>query len=149
MLLALSKLGAIEDIGRGVRWDAAMLAREVRRRRATLRSMDIGGGAFVAIGHNAGQAFFADLMAVWSAGAAAVVLDSSLTATELETLVRFVRPAAFLTGEAGAITSLSVPTVDLALADVSSSAAAPVAPDPDAPALPPAHRKALSYRSAH
>lgn len=135
MLLAFSKLGAIEDIGRGVRWDAAMFAREVERRFAALASMDIRRGAFVAIGHNAGPAFFADLMSVWSTGAAAAVLDSSLTATEIETLVRFVRPAAFLTGESGATPSLPVATLDLTRAHDAGPAATVVAPDPDAPAL--------------
>jgi oxalate---CoA ligase len=135
MLLPTRNFGAIEDIARGVRWDAPTFAREVERRVATLAPMRIGRGAFVAIGHHGTPAFFADLMAVWSTGAAAACLDSSLTATEIEIVLRFFRPAVCLTGDGGTPTSASVPSIDLGLAEASPAAATPVASDPDDPAL--------------
>jgi acyl-CoA synthetase (AMP-forming)/AMP-acid ligase II len=133
MLLPISTFGSIEDIGRGVRWDAPTFARQVERRAATLARMGIGKGAIVAIGHNGTAGFFADLIAVWSRGAAAACLDSSFTASETETILRFVQPAVFLTG--GAAPPVSVPAVDLDAAESTHTAATMVESDPDDPAL--------------
>lgn len=136
MFFSISSFGAIEDIGRGVRWDAPTFARQVERRVAVLSRMKIGKGVFVAIGHNGTPAFFADLMAVWSTGAAVACLDSSLTVPEIEAALRFIQPAVFLTGDGSAAPPLPVPAIDLdAAAEAAPAGAMPVACDLDDPAL--------------
>lgn len=135
MILPSANFGAIEDIGRGIRWDAATFAREVERRASTLSRMRIGRGAMVAIAHGGTAAFFADLFGVWSAGAAAICLDSALTESELDTIINFSRPAALLTDDTVASSLSPVATLDLGRAETSSAAAAPAASDPDDPAL--------------
>ena len=116
MLLPFTRLGSIEDLGFGLRWDASTLAREVERRAAALCRMQIGRGSIVAIAHHGSAFFFADLFAVWTAGATAACLDGSLTEAELETIVHFAKPAAFLVAGERAASSLPVPVLELGLA---------------------------------
>ena len=81
MFLPLKQLGSIEDLGLGLRWDAATLAREVERRANVLAEFKIGRGSIVAIAHSGSATFFADLFATWQTGAAAACLaDRHLTA---------------------------------------------------------------------
>jgi acyl-CoA synthetase (AMP-forming)/AMP-acid ligase II len=135
MFQLIRKFGVIEDISNGTRWDAPNFARQVERRMAALARMRIDRGAMVAIGHGGTAYFFADLFAVWSLGAAAICLDSALTSGELDTILRFSRPALFLTGEGGATPSFPVPVLDLDKTETSHVAVTPAAFDPDDPAL--------------
>jgi acyl-CoA synthetase (AMP-forming)/AMP-acid ligase II len=102
MLPPVAKFGAIEDVGRGVRWDAATLATEVARRAERLSKLRLGRGQIVAITHGGSAPFFADLLATWATGAAAACLDSALTAPELETVLSFLKPAALLASDTAA-----------------------------------------------
>src|ERR1700682_255466 len=88
--------GGIEDVGLGLRWDAATLGGEVHRRAAVLSRMGIGRGSVVSIGHGGTARFFADLFATWSVGATAACLDASLKPSELRTVVAFSRSAVLL-----------------------------------------------------
>jgi oxalate---CoA ligase len=135
MFLPDRNFGMIEDISSGVRWDAQIFAGEVGRRAAALARMQIGAGQMVAIGHGGSAAFFADLFAVWSAGAAAICLDSTLTPGELDTILRFSRPTLFLTGQGGAARSLPVTVLDLDRSEASDAAVTPAASNADDAAL--------------
>ena len=135
MFLPDRNFGVIEDISSGVRWDAPIFASEVGRRTAALARMQIGAGKMVAIGHSGTAAFFADLFAVWSAGAAVICLDSALTPNELDTVLRFSQPALFLSGKGGATPFSPVTVLDLDQAETPNVAVTPVASYLDDPAL--------------
>ena len=65
--------------------------------------------------HGGTASFFADLLAVWSCGAAAACIDPGLTAPELATVVAFADPVVVLSrGEAKSDIRLPVEIVDLA-----------------------------------
>jgi oxalate---CoA ligase len=106
--------GGIDDIGLGMRWEASMLAHEASRRAAILAQCHIGPGSVVAISHSGSAHFFADLFAVWAVGAAAACLDGTLTDFELQTVLGFIKPAAFLINRADISNAHGVPILDLA-----------------------------------
>jgi len=125
MLAPVAAFGAIEDVGRDLRWDATTLAIEVARRAERLSKMRLGRGQIVAITHGASAPFFADLFATWTTGAAAACLDSALTAAERETVLDFLKPAARLTGNP-----------DAPIEPLNERASAQASPsEPDDPAL--------------
>ncbi len=127
----LKDCGGIEDVGLGIRWDAATLNKEILRRASVLGQMGIKPGSVVAIGHGGTAQFFADLFACWHVGAAAACLDPSLTPGELRNVVGFARPAVFLADEGTLADGLQVPIVNLSIerSHVSSTPALPVALD--------------------
>ena len=129
------KYGGIEDVGLAIRWDAATLRDEVRRRAAVLSQMGIGRGSVVAIGHGGTARFFADLFATWSVGAAAACLDPSLTPGELRTVVDFAKSAVLLVDGAASVDHFSVPIVDLGSERPRSFSGVAPPIDPDDPAL--------------
>jgi len=129
------RLGGIEDVGLGLRWDAATLASEVTRRAAALHAMGIGRGSVVAIAHGASAHFFADLLATWQLRATAACLDRSLTQPELETIIGFSRPAVLLVNGAGPPGTPPLRVVDLASEPPSRLSPPPVKIDPADPAL--------------
>jgi oxalate---CoA ligase len=134
----IGRCGSIEDGGLGVRWEAATLAHEVARRAAILAQRRIGPGSVVAISHSGSAHFFADLFAVWTVGAAAACLDSTLTAPELQTVIDFVNPVALLVGRSRTPHIPAVPVLELA--ESRTSAGLPdlrrvKQPAPDLPAL--------------
>jgi oxalate---CoA ligase len=113
MFLPLASFGSINDLGLGLHWDASTLANEVARRANILTRTRIGRGAIVAIAHSGSAHFFADLLAVWQAGATAACLDDGLTQTEFETILSFTKPAALLVAAARPAGKPSVPIIDL------------------------------------
>jgi acyl-CoA synthetase (AMP-forming)/AMP-acid ligase II len=132
---ALDRAGGVLDLGLGLRWDAAVLRREVERRAGEFARRGIGRGAVIAIAHGGTAYFYADLLAVWRVGATAACLDPALTAREYEAVITFLRPAAILI-DRDATTSVSdVPQVALAAARDAEGAPALAAPDPDDAAL--------------
>ena len=134
-LQSLLGCGNIEDIGLALRWDPAVLVGEVTRRATILSQVGIGRGARVAIVHSGSARFFADLFAVWTVGATAACLDSTLTSTELEIVCRFTEPAAVLVNRSTPSAELSAPILELATCRPSRVEAAFADPDPDDAAL--------------
>ena len=100
----ISALGTIEEIGSGLSWDRDVLAREVQRRAGTLAAAGFDRKARVAIAHGGTAAFFADLLAVWTLGATAAVIDPKLTPSELKILLQYFNPDAVLVARSGAAT---------------------------------------------
>ena len=100
----ISALGTIEEIGSGLSWDRDVLAREVQRRAGTLAAAGFDRKARVAIAHGGTAAFFADLLAVWTLGATAAVIDPELTPSELKILLQYFNPDAVLVARGGAAT---------------------------------------------
>src|SRR4249920_608650 len=96
MFMAIERFGTIHDVTAAVAWSAADLAAEVARRAQALATNGIGSGTIVAIAHGGSAAFFADLFAVWSQGAAAACLDPALTPSERENVIAFCKPRAVL-----------------------------------------------------
>ncbi len=92
MLVSPSRLGAIEEIETGLRWDAAVLGAEIGRRVARLSRLEVVRSSRVAIACGGGADFFADLLAVWSLGATAICLDPALTLSERENVLAFAKP---------------------------------------------------------
>src|SRR5215471_2445837 len=136
MFFDLERCGGIDDAGLGMRWETIMLAREVTRRAAILSRNRIGPGSVVAILHSGSAHFFADLFAVWTVGAAAACLDSSLTSTELHTVTGFVEPAALLINQPKISNLPAVPVLELASHRSPARWAGRTANfDPDRPAL--------------
>ncbi len=109
----LSKCGRINDLELGLHWDSAALRDEVARRAAALTQRGIRRGSVVAVAHSGTAHFFADLLAVWSVGAAAACLDSTLTQGELRTVVEFADAVILLVDGKTPADDLSVPVVNL------------------------------------
>jgi oxalate---CoA ligase len=114
MFSDFGRCGSIDDVGFGMRWETGMLAHEAARRAAILAQRRIGPGSVVAISHSGSAHFFADLFAVWTVGAAAACLDSTLTDLELQTVIGFVKPAALLVNQTKISNTPAVPVLELA-----------------------------------
>jgi hypothetical protein len=110
----LLRCGSIEDAGLALRWDPPILVDEVARRATILSQIGIGRGSKVAIIHSGSARFFADLLAVWTVGATAACLDSTLTDAELEIVIGFMKPAVVLVDRLAPSANLSVPILELA-----------------------------------
>ncbi|MEQ1918610.1 MAG: AMP-binding protein, partial [Elusimicrobiota bacterium] len=87
------RLGAIVDLRLGRRVSPARLAAEVSKRAAVCAALGLGPGGRAALVRGNGWELLADLLAVWEAGACAIVLDPGLPPPALE--------AALLRGGAG------------------------------------------------
>jgi acyl-CoA synthetase (AMP-forming)/AMP-acid ligase II/thioesterase domain-containing protein len=133
--IQLKECGGIDDVGLGLRWDAATLEKEVLRRAVVLGQMGIKPGSVAAIGHGGTAQFFADLFACWRVGAAAACLDPSLTPGELRNVVDFAKPAVFLAGDKTIVDGLQVPTVNLSIERSQNSSVTALAVAVDGPAL--------------
>src|ERR1051326_3437054 len=96
MFMRLANLGGIEEIDSGRRWEPPVLAENAARRATALRERGISRRARVALVEPSDADFFADLLAVWTAGATAACLDPALTASELGIVLDFLHPAAVL-----------------------------------------------------
>lgn len=135
MLSSLSICGAIEDVGTDLSWDATALNEEVSWRAAALARMGIGRGSVVAIAHSGTARFFADLFAVWSVGAAAACLDSTLTLDEMRNVVQFADSSLLLV-DGATIADISVPIIDLTrTGQRKDTSYRPMTPNLDDPAL--------------
>jgi acyl-CoA synthetase (AMP-forming)/AMP-acid ligase II len=88
--------GAIRDLIRGEHWPAERLQQEVADRAEALRRRLGEGRGPIVIGHGQSPAFFADLFAVWEAGACAVCVNPGLVPDELQRVVRFTGARALL-----------------------------------------------------
>ena len=102
----LEGIGAIIDLRRGLKWSAAEVRGAVAERRASLGKAEIGPGSRVVLAHGGSPEFFADLFAIWAAGACAACVDPDLTPSEFANVVAFTEPDAVLVGEATPDTTL-------------------------------------------
>ncbi len=102
----LEGIGAIIDLRRGLKWPAAELRGAVAERRASFEKVEIGPGSRVVIAHGGSPEFFADLFAIWAAGACAACVGPDLTPGEFANVVAFTEPDAVLVGEGTPQTTL-------------------------------------------
>ncbi len=86
-------LGRLACTADQIWWDAEMLRSRMSDRLAQLDGK-ISANSIVLLGHGGTPEFVADLLAVWSCGAAAACINPALTGNEIDTLKRFVKPAA-------------------------------------------------------
>jgi len=135
MRVNLTRLGSITEVASGTRTAGIDLAAEVERRTAVLGLRAIGRGNHAIIVHGGTASFFADLLAVWQAGACAVCVDPRLTAGELATIVDFVQPAAVLAGDADVALDRPAPVLRLANERATTGHAQPAHGDLDDAAL--------------
>jgi len=132
-----SSLGRIEEIGSGLCWDRDALAREVERRAGALVAAGVTRGVRVAITQGGTAAFLADLLAIWTLGATAAVIDPALTPSERKTLLEYFDPGAVLVARACAAIDRGwrVMALDDAGGNTVRPAAGPAPNDPGDPAL--------------
>ncbi len=97
-MLDLTQLGAVTDLASGDAWSAGDIAGAAAARRAVHDAAGIGPGSRVVVAHGGAPAFFADLIALWSAGACAACVDPGLTAGELANVARFIDARAVIAG---------------------------------------------------
>jgi acyl-CoA synthetase (AMP-forming)/AMP-acid ligase II len=76
--------GTIHDLTLSVSWDRNSPIEQVDRRVGILCDLGVRPGNPVAIVHGSSAGFVADLLAVWSCGAIAVLLDATLAENELK-----------------------------------------------------------------
>jgi acyl-CoA synthetase (AMP-forming)/AMP-acid ligase II len=96
-------LGSVEDLASGGRLDGAGLRARLLRRAGALAAAGVRPGDAVIVAHGGTPEFFADLFAVWRAGAVAACVNPGLTRPELELLVEFLKPAAILVADGFAL----------------------------------------------
>ncbi|MEM7122322.1 MAG: long-chain fatty acid--CoA ligase [Pseudomonadota bacterium] len=123
MLILADNLGSVTDQATGTRWQGEKIASEARERCLALSEGGIGPGDTVALWQGGSGAFFADLLAAWSAGAAVAVLNPGLTADEVDAVIGHVRAKLVLVdGDLDRARAMSsIPVVDFG---------ASVGPDP-------------------
>ena len=129
MRIALARCGVIHDLTAGRAIGGPALAEAAAGRAAVLKTKGVRRGVTVVIGHGGTADFFADLFAVWSCGATAACIDSSLTPGERATVAAFARPALALVSSPAEAEGWGVETLSLAGA----------APGGDTPADPASH----------
>ena len=112
MRIAITRVGPIHDL---LRQDTLRYGRfddEIEHRAAVLCRHLTGATNFIVIAHGGSASFFADLFAVWQAGACAVCINPTLTHGELANLVEFIKPSAVLIDNGGPQTAdLGVPVI--------------------------------------
>lgn len=101
-----STLGTVSDVIDGDICGPGDLRARIAGRLAALRDAGIGPGGRTIIVCSGTPAFFADLFAVWAAGACAVCVSPDLTAPEFANVLDFVDPGAVLTGPRQALPDL-------------------------------------------
>lgn len=99
--LPLHAQSLIHELSSGDVWPAARLSTEAQRRAAVLRRFCGPADNSFVIAHANSASFFADLWAVWQAGATAVCVNPALTAPEWARVLDFVRPRAVLVADSG------------------------------------------------
>ena len=126
MYLDLDVGGLVEPV-RGRRWEPGEVRREITVRAARLASHGVRRGERVLLVFGNRLEFFAELLAVWEVGGAAIPLDPRLTPFEVTTLAQAARPRVALVDDGtspallAALEQTGVTVVD-ALAPASESA---------------------------
>jgi acyl-CoA synthetase (AMP-forming)/AMP-acid ligase II len=114
--MLLDNLGAVTDWRSGETWSATKIRAQAAGLATEFARRGIGPGSRVVTWHGGDGRFFADLFAIWQAGACAVALNPNTTSTELQTIAEFVTPAAIIDR-----TSDRIPEAPSALAIASES----------------------------
>jgi oxalate---CoA ligase len=136
VLFQFSEFGCIEDAALGLRWTPADFVSQVHKRTAALAASDIRPGSTVMLARSGRAPFFADLFAVWTLGCTAACIDPTLTKSEIETLVEFVRPSAVLAGDVPIAARIDVPMLELDHIATSTTPSEPISKgDPSNAAL--------------
>src|SRR5438874_7898665 len=86
------RTGGIQELPSGRNWTSEVFASELSARAARLRMMGVGPADRVLLLADNTLEFFAELLAVWLRGAAAVPVDATLSRPELENLERAAEP---------------------------------------------------------
>ncbi len=89
MFIGLERLGGIIQADSAPTRPTGWLVDSVNLRADLLRSHGVGQRVPVALSQVASPEFFADLLAVWSCGAQAICLDTTLTAAERSNVINF------------------------------------------------------------
>ena len=115
----LLTVGQLAEPLTGRTWDAPAVTREVSARAARHRRRGLRPGDRVLLHFGNRLEFFAELLALWRAGAVAVPVDATLTRVELERLVETVAPRFSVVDDAtaGAIARALPPGTDGARRD--------------------------------
>ncbi len=95
-MTAIGPPGELSEPLSGRTWEPATIRRQWQRRAAVYGGAGVGRGDLVFLHHGNTLEFFADLLALWSLGAAAAPVDPRLTGFEIEALARATRPRATL-----------------------------------------------------
>jgi acyl-CoA synthetase (AMP-forming)/AMP-acid ligase II len=109
-MFALDRFGRLHDLVHDEVWPASRLATEVRRRVRVLRRLCSGQDDRFVIAHGDTPSFFADLFAVWQAGACAVCVNPRLAAGELANVLDFLDARAVLVDDAD-VADVRVPSL--------------------------------------
>jgi len=96
MIVSFDRLGSLSDLVHGAQWSGAEIASAAKQRAAALREAGVGAGDKVLIVQAGSGNFFADLFAVWGAGATAAVLNSALTSEEFHNIESHLKPVVAL-----------------------------------------------------
>jgi len=96
MFWNLDGLGSIHDLTTNEIWNSEELKSYSQQRAYQLKQKFGLESTSYVIAHGNSPAFFADLFAVWAVGGCAVCVNPSLTATELDNVVKFVEAKAIL-----------------------------------------------------
>ena len=114
MIFPSDRLGSVTVHAADRSWSGAEIARAASERSGALRGAGIGPDDRVILWQPGSGEFVADLLAVWAAGAAAVVLNPGLMPDEIDRIAGHVSPKAVLVagGSDGAGARLGVPVFD-------------------------------------
>ena len=99
-----SYLGAgarILDHRRGTAYDRSAILAAAARQAAALAARGLARGSRVALAHGEAASFVADLLAVWSLGATALVVSPAMTAEERENVAASAEPVAWIAADGG------------------------------------------------
>jgi acyl-CoA synthetase (AMP-forming)/AMP-acid ligase II len=88
--------GELSEPLSGRTWDRAAVEHQRRARATVYASAGVARGDLVFLHHGNSLEFFGDLLALWALGAVAAPVDPRLTAFEIETVARAIRPRAAL-----------------------------------------------------
>jgi acyl-CoA synthetase (AMP-forming)/AMP-acid ligase II len=86
----------IVDHRRGVVLDRSTVLAAAGEQATVLADLGAGNGSRIALAHGEGAAFIADLLAIWSLGATALVVSPTMTSGERENVISWAEPAAWI-----------------------------------------------------
>jgi acyl-CoA synthetase (AMP-forming)/AMP-acid ligase II len=92
----------ILDHRRGAVYDRPAILAAAVNQAAALAALGVSRGSRVALAHGEAASFIADLLAIWSLGATALVVSPELTADERANVIALAEPAAWIGADIGA-----------------------------------------------